>query len=68
MEGKDEGFLKYHIHRELSLVLCDDLEGWNRGVHGRLKRDGIYIYIYIYIYTHTYIYIHTHTYIPMSDS
>ena len=56
MEGKDEGFLKYRIHRELSLVLCDDLEGWNRGVHARLKREDIYIYIY----THTYIYIYTH--------
>ena len=61
MEGKDKGFLKYRIHRELSLVLCDDLEGWNRGVHARLKREEIiYIYIYIYIYTHTYT--------PMSDS
>ena len=55
MEGKDEGFLKYRIHRELSLVLCDDLEGWNRGVHARLKREERDIYIYIYIHT------------PMSD-
>ena len=25
--------------------LCDDLEGWDRGV---LKREGVYIYIYNY--------------------
>ena len=35
--------------RELSLVLCDDLEGWDgAGVGGlgeRSKREGIYAYI-----------------------
>ena len=36
MEDKDEGFLKCHIHTELSLVLCDDLEGWNGGCMGGL--------------------------------
>ena len=36
-------------HRKLSSVLCDDLEGWDRGgVRGMLKER-----IYIYIYTHT---------------
>ena len=34
-------------HRELSSVLCDDLEGWDgvRGEGGRSKREGIYVYI-----------------------
>jgi len=26
-------------------VLCDDLEGWEEGIGGRLKREGIYMYI-----------------------
>ena len=26
-------------------MLCDDLEGWDGGVEGRLKRKGIYVYI-----------------------
>ena len=31
--------------RELSLVLCDDLEGWDGGSGGggRLRREGIYV-------------------------
>ena len=34
-------------HRKLSSVLCDDLEGWDRGgVRGTLK-ERIYIYIHI---------------------
>ena len=36
-------------HRELSLVLCDDLEGWNqgrnRGMGGRLEREYICIHM-----------------------
>ena len=28
-------------HRELSLVLCDDIEGWVGVSGGRLKREGI---------------------------
>ena len=32
-------------YRDLSLVLCDDLEGWDLGVGGRLKREGIYVYL-----------------------
>ena len=37
------------LHRELSLVVCDDLEGGHHrgGVGGRLKREGMHIYIYI---------------------
>ena len=33
-------------HRELSLVLCDDLEGWDWGgrIGGRFKRQRIYVY------------------------
>ena len=34
-------------HRELSLLLCDDLEGWDGGMGGRLKREGIYVYIWL---------------------
>ena len=26
-------------------ALCDDLEGWDGGVGGRLKREGIYVYL-----------------------
>ena len=44
--------------RELSWVLCDDLQRWVGKMGGRLKRKQIYIYIYIYIYTYTCIYIH----------
>ena len=34
--------------RKLSLVLCDDLEGWDGGgVQGRFKREGIYEYIWL---------------------
>ena len=45
-------------HRKLSLVLCDNLNGWDGGgvgveVGGRSKRKGIYIHIHIYIHTHT---------------
>ena len=29
-------------HRELRLVLCDDLEGWD-GEWGALKREGMYL-------------------------
>ena len=30
-------------HRELSSVLCEDLEGWDVG--GRLQREGIYVHM-----------------------
>ena len=29
------------------MVLCDDLEGWNGEVEGRLKREGMYVYIWL---------------------
>ena len=33
-------------HRELSLALWDDLEGWDGSeVGGRLQREGMYVYI-----------------------
>ena len=32
-------------HRQLSSVLCDDIEGWDGRVGGRSKREGIYVYI-----------------------
>ena len=36
-------------HRELSSVLCDDLEGWDGlgwgQVGGRLEREGLYVYV-----------------------
>ena len=28
--------------RELSFVLCDDLDGWDGGTGGKLKRDVMY--------------------------
>ena len=31
------------LHKELSSVLCNDLDGWNGG--GRLSREGICVYI-----------------------
>ena len=31
--------------RELSLLLCDDLEGWDTGVQGTFKRKGIHVYV-----------------------
>ena len=32
-------------HRDLSLVLCDDLEGWDGRVRGSLKGQGICVYL-----------------------
>ena len=32
-------------HRELSLVLCADLAGWDGRVRRGLKREGIYVYL-----------------------
>ena len=32
--------------RELSLVLCDNPEGWDADVGGRLWREGVYVYIH----------------------
>ena len=34
-------------HRELNLVLSDDLEEWDGGVGGRLEREGTYVYIWL---------------------
>ena len=31
--------------REPSSVLCDDLVGWDGGLGGRSKREGIYVYM-----------------------
>ena len=33
--------------RKLSLVLCDDLEGWNGRMGGRLKRERMYVYTWL---------------------
>ena len=34
------------LHRELNLVLCDNLEGWDRWeMGGRFKREGTYVYL-----------------------
>ena len=30
---------------ELSMVLCDHLEGWDDGLEGRFKRKGAHVYI-----------------------
>ena len=36
------------LYRELSLVLCDDLQGCDARVRGgQLKREGIYVYIWV---------------------
>ena len=32
------------FHTELSSGLCDDLEGWDEGLGGRSKREGICVY------------------------
>ena len=48
-------------HREPSLVLCDDLEGWDEGKGGRLKREGRYIYMYIYMLHNIYVLAETNT-------
>ena len=42
-ELPDQVAAAYLKHRELSSVLCDDLDGWDGGleVGGRSKREGI---------------------------
>ena len=40
---------KLLYNRETSLVLYDDLEGWDEQRGGRCKKEGIYMYIYIII-------------------
>ena len=35
------------LHRQLSLLLSGDLEGWNKGVGGRLKKERIYVYLWL---------------------
>ena len=37
---------KNGMNRELSSVLCGDLEGWNGAVGGRFKREEIYVYMW----------------------
>ena len=29
------------------LVLCDDLEGWDGGMGGRVEREWIYVYLWL---------------------
>jgi len=29
-------------------MLCDDLDGWDRGMGGRFKRESIYVYIKLF--------------------
>ena len=33
------------MNRELTLVFSDDLERWDGGVGGRLKRQGMYVFL-----------------------
>ena len=33
--------------RKLSLVLCDDLKGWNGRMGRKLNREGIYVYTWL---------------------
>ena len=42
------------IAQELSLVPCDDLEGWDRVGDARLRREGIYIDISTYLCLYNY--------------
>ena len=36
------------LHREpISVLLCEDLEGWDGGRRGRLQREGIYIQLWL---------------------
>ena len=42
------------IAQELSLVPCDDLEGWDRVGDARLRREGIYIDISMYLCLYNY--------------
>lgn len=39
--------MKLLCNRELSLVLCDDLVGWDSGVGVRFKRGRIVVYLYL---------------------
>ena len=41
-------------HGELSLVLCDDLEGRDGSGDARLKREGIYVDISTYLFMYNY--------------
>ena len=41
-------FLEIKLNREISWVLCDDLEGW---VGRRSKKEGIYVYIKLIHFT-----------------
>ena len=39
---------QYSVVRELNLVLCDSLEGWNGlRVGGKLKREGAYVHLWL---------------------
>ena len=45
---KEESVFLRMLHKEFSLVLCDDLRGWNGGGESEIQ-DGGDIYIYIHI-------------------
>ena len=45
MRGKDSWWEAAVEQRELSSVLCDDLEGWDEGLGGRRKREGMDVHI-----------------------
>ena len=38
-------------NRELSSLLCDDLEWWDGGMGGRSKREGVYVYVQLIHFT-----------------
>ena len=44
---KEEGWHQKELAVTGSLVLCDDLEGWDGGVGGRFKREGINVYTWL---------------------
>ena len=55
MKTKTEGLIKVcraciaqGVHTEISLILCDDLEGWNKE-GGREAQEGGDMGIYVYV-------------------
>ena len=45
MHRKDSSWEAAIYHRELSPVLCDNLEGKGKVVRGRLKKKEIYVHV-----------------------
>lgn len=37
-------------HGKLSLILCDELDGWDDGIGRRLREEGTYVYKWLIDY------------------